>query len=257
MTSDLLISTADGVLSITFNAPETLNALTDTMVEATSHELEEAVTRDDIRVVVITGTGGAFSAGAALVGEDPLEHFDITAMDRANRLIRAVTRLDKPVVAGVNGIAAGVGCSLALACDLQVARESAGFLLAFGRIGLTCDGGTSATVAAAVGRARAMRMALLAEPLSARHAAKAGLISHVAPDGEYDELLGTVVRRLAQGPPLAFAATKKLINAAALPDLNPALERERLAQAALFQTADAREGMRAFAQKRRPTFTGN
>lgn len=254
--SDFVVSHDQGVLTLQFNSPQTLNAMTPTMVEACTHELEEAVGRDDVRVVVITGSEGAFSAGAALVGENPIEHFDVTAMDRANRLIRAVLRLDKPVLAGVNGIAAGVGCSLAIACDLQIARESAMFLLAFGRIGLTCDGGTSATLAASVGRAKAMRMALLAEPMTAREAAKAGLISHVVPDGEYDDALAKLTYRLAQGAPLAFAATKKLINATSLAQVEQALERERSAQSALFSTHDAAEGMQAFAQKRRPVFEG-
>lgn len=254
--SDLDISLDDHVLTLRFNAPETLNALTPTMVEGACHELEEAVTRDDVRVVVITGAGGAFSAGATLAGDDPAAHFDITAMDRANRLIRAVLRVDKPVVAAVNGIAAGVGCSLALACDLQVATESAAFLLAFSRIGLTCDGGTSATVAAAIGRPAAMRMALLAEPMTARRAYKSGLISHVAPEAEYADLLDEVVNRLRRGAPLAFAATKKMINAAALAQVEDALERERLAQSALFSTDDTHEGMRAFVEKRRPVFVG-
>ncbi len=119
-------------------------------------------------MVVLGGTGAAFSTGADISGTDAHEHFDVTALDRANRIIRAIVRLDKPVVAAVNGIAAGVGCSAALACDLVVAKESASFLLAFARIGLMPDGGASATVAAAIGRARAMRMGLLAEPLTAR-----------------------------------------------------------------------------------------
>src|SRR4029077_15110233 len=104
---------------------------------------------------------------------------DVRALDRANRIIRALTRLDKPVVAAVQGAAAGVGCSIALACDLCIAAESASFLLAFARIGLMPDGGATATVAASVGRSRAMRMALLAEPLTGREAYDAGLVSHL------------------------------------------------------------------------------
>lgn len=255
--SDALQITRDGaVLRLRLNRPEALNALTPQMVDSLAHELEQAVTDDDLRVVSITGAGGAFSAGAALEGEDPVDHFDVSSLDRANRLIRAVLRCDKPVLAGVEGVAAGVGCSLALACDLQVASESAAFLLAFSRIGLTCDGGTSATVAAAVGRPTAMRMALLAEPLKGRAAYDAGLVSHCAPESEYAETLAAVEAHLAAGPPLAFAATKRMVNAAALDRLEDALEAERSAQTALFSTADTREGMRAFAQRRRPTFEG-
>jgi enoyl-CoA hydratase len=206
---------------------------------------------------VITGSGGSFSAGADVGGQDAHEHFDVRALDAANRLVRAITALDKPVIAAVNGIAAGVGCSAALACDLVVAAESAAFLLAFTRIGLMPDGGSSYTVAASVGRAKAMRMALLAEPLSGSEAYAAGLASHLVPDADLDELVGKLVRRFTQGPPLAFAATKKAVNAATLGGLHDALERERVSQTVLLRTADVAEGMRAFNEKRRPGFTGN
>ena len=143
--------------------------------------IERATADDAVRVVVVTGAGDAFSAGADISGADAHEHFDEATLDRANRIIRAITTLDKPVVAAVNGVAAGVGCSAALAADIVVARESASFLLAFARIGLMPDGGSTATVAAAIGRARAMRMALLAEPLGAREAYDAGLVAEVVP----------------------------------------------------------------------------
>src|SRR5690606_21191329 len=187
---------------------EVFNALTAPMVEEMTELLESLPHRDDVRVVLVTGTGAAFSAGADLSGADAHDNFDVTALDRANRLVRAVVRADKPVVAGVNGVAAGVGCSLVLACDLAVATASSSFLLAFARIGLMPDGGATATVAAAVGRARAMRMALLGEALDAREAHAAGLVSHWAPDEDYDEVLEQLLRRLAAGAPLAQTATK-------------------------------------------------
>jgi enoyl-CoA hydratase len=174
MTDDLQITTDDGVLRMTMERPESLNAITAQMSDRIAEELEAAGSRDDVRVVLLTGGGDAFSSGADLSGVDAHEDFDVSALDRANRIIRAIVRLDKPVVAGVNGIAAGVGCSTALACDLVVAKQSAAFLLAFARIGLMPDGGATATVAAAVGRARAMRMALLGEVLSAGVRRRAG-----------------------------------------------------------------------------------
>jgi enoyl-CoA hydratase len=253
--SDLEISTVDGVLRLTLNRPDQLNAMTAELSDALAHEIEQAI-GDDVRVVVLAGAGGSFSAGADISGVNAHEQFDVSALDRANRIIRAITRLDKPVVAAVNGVAAGVGCSTALACDVVVASESASFLLAFARIGLMPDAGATATVAASIGRARAMRMALLAEPLSAREAYDAGLISHLADDDAFETVVEELVRRLATGPPLAYAATKRAINAASLAGLDDALERERTGQTLLLRTGDVAEGMRAFGEKRRPEFTG-
>jgi len=246
----------DGALWLTMNRPEVLNAMSAEMSDEVAAEVEQAVARDDVRVVVLTGAGDAFSTGADISGENAHERFDVRALDMANRIIRAIVNLDKPVVAAVNGVAAGVACSAALAADIVVAKESATFLLAFARIGLMPDGGTTATVAASVGRARAMRMGLLAEPLSAPEAYAAGLITHVATDDDYDDLVATIVRRLASGPPLAYAATKKAINAATLGQLDDALERERLGQTVLLRTDDVAEGMRAFSERRRPSFRG-
>lgn len=256
-TQGLAVTEDDGVLTIRFDRPESFNALTGEMVMETSRLVEEASAREGVRVVVLTGTGGAFSTGADIAGEDAHERFDVRALDAANRLVRAILRCDRPVVAGVNGVAAGVGLSAALACDLAVCTESASLLLAFARVGLMPDGGASATVAASVGRARAMRMAMLAEPLSAREAHAAGLVSHVVPDEDYEADLAQVVRRLRRGAPLAQAATKRAVNAAALAEVDEALERERTGQSMLLRTADAAEGMRAFTERRPAHFSGD
>jgi len=246
----------DGALWLRLDRPEVLNALSGEMADALAAALEGATARDDVRVVVLAGAGGAFSAGADITGAEAQAGLDVTALDRANRIIRAIVRLDRPVLAAVEGVAAGVGCSIALAADVVVAAESATFLLAFARVGLMPDGGATATVAASIGRARAMRMALLAEPLSAREAHDAGLVTHLAADGGFPSLVDTLVRRLAGGPPLALAAAKKAVNAATLPHLDDALERERTGQAVLLRTSDAAEGIAAFTARRRPTFRG-
>jgi len=249
-------TTDGGALWLTLDRPARLNALTAEMADRLAEEVERAEARDDVRAVVIRGTGPAFSAGADLSGEDAHENFDVTSLDRANRIVRAITMSPKPCVAAVNGVAAGVGCSAALACDLVVAAESASFLLAFARIGLMPDGGAAATVAASVGRARAMRMALLGEAMTGREAHDAGLVSHLVPDRDLDDVVAQVVARLVSGPPLAYTATKKAVNAATLHLLEDALERERSGQTVLLRTADAAEGMRAFSEKRRPVFRG-
>ncbi|MBF4160081.1 enoyl-CoA hydratase-related protein [Nocardioides acrostichi] len=252
----LAVTLAEGVLTARFDRPEVYNAIDDTVGIALAETLEAAQTRGDVRVVVLTGTGAAFSTGADISGENAHERFDVRAMEMTSRFIGAITRCDRPVVAAVNGIAAGVGCSIALACDLVLAAESASFLLAFTRIGFMPDGGTSATVAASIGRARAMRMALLAEPLPASEAFTAGLVSHLVPDADLADETARLARRLAGGPPLAFAATKKAITAATLPHLDEALERELTGQSVLMRTADVAEGMAAFGERRRPVFRG-
>ena len=244
------------VLTLTLNRPEQLNALSEELADGLAERLERATTYDDVRVVVLRGAGRAFCAGADISTEDAPMRLDVRALDRANRIVRAITRCDKPVVAVVQGAAAGVGCSIALACDLCVAGESASFLLAFARIGLMPDVGSTASVAASIGRARAMRMALLGEPLTGREAYDAGLVSHLADDEAFGGVVDRVVGRLAAGPPLAQAATKRAVNAATLAGLDDALERERTGQTILLGTADAAEGMRAFSAKRRPVFEG-
>ncbi|QCW49911.1 enoyl-CoA hydratase [Nocardioides dongxiaopingii] len=253
---DLDVDLTDSVLRLTLNRPDVLNALTGEMSLALAEALEGVNARDDVRVVVLTGAGEAFSTGADIGGDEAHERFGSDAMDVAARMVRGIVASDTPVLAAVNGIAAGVSCSLALACDVIVARDSAAFLLPFARIGFMVDGGASATVAAAVGRARAMRMGLLAEPLSAQEAHDAGLVTHVAPAAEYDDVVATLVRRLAAGAPLAQAATKRAINAATLAHLDAALDRERSGQTLLMRTADVAEGMRAFSERRRPVFRG-
>jgi enoyl-CoA hydratase len=254
--TDVDVRLDDGALWLTLDRPGTFNALTGEMVAGLVGELRSATHRDEVRVVVLTGSGTAFSAGADLTGDEPQERYDAGSVDGANLLIRSVTDLDKPVVCGLNGIAAGVGMSVALACDLVVAKESAALTLAFTKIGLMPDGGATATVAASVGRARAMRMALLSDLLSAREAYDAGLVSHVLTDEEYDAGLAKIVRRIAAGPPLAYAATKKAVNAATLHALPGAFERERAGQSLLLRTDDVAEGMKAFTEKRRPDFHG-
>ncbi len=250
MTESVLIDTSDGVLTITWNEPERLNALTADMLNSAAAAIEDAAA--DARLVVITGNGRAFSSGAALG-----PGFDGAAtLDGANRLVRAMTRSPLPVISAVNGIAAGVGCSIAIAADITLAKSSGYFLLAFVNIGLMPDGGATELVAASVGRARANRMAMLGEKLPADQAAEMGLIYKSLDDEAYDAELAMLIDRLGNGPTRALSAMKKVITANTLPRLDAALDAELEGQVALFSTADAVEGGSAFLEKRPAAFTG-
>ncbi|AWB93881.1 enoyl-CoA hydratase [Aeromicrobium chenweiae] len=250
MPESVQVRSAEGVLRITWNDPDRLNGLTGDMLDIVSDAVEGI--GDDVRVVVLTGAGRAFSTGArldgTLSGTEP--------MDVANRLVRAVTACPVPVVAAVNGPAAGFGCSISLAADITVAKQSAYFLLPFTNIGLMPDGGSTAIVAASVGRARATAMALLGERLPADEAAAAGLIHACVADDDFDVEVERIVDRLAHGAGVAFRATKEAITAATLGDLDAVLDRERDLQVQLFGTTDFAEGTSAFMQKRAPKFVG-
>jgi enoyl-CoA hydratase len=247
------LSLEGGVLRITFNRPERLNSLTTEIIHAAAEAVERAE-EDGARLVVLAGSGRAFSSGAD-VGPDGSPP-GLDTLEAANRFVRAVTASPVVCLAAVNGIAAGVGCSFALAADIAVAKESAAFMLAFTKIGLMPDGGASLLVPASVGRARAARMALLAEKVDARTAADWGLIAFVSPDDAFDDHVADLVTRLSTGAPLALAATKQVINATTLPLLEATLAAERDGQVALLASADFEEGMAAFQAKRAAAFVG-
>jgi enoyl-CoA hydratase len=246
------------VTRIWFDRPDALNALDVPALAATAEAVEQAAADPAIRVVVLGGRGRAFCAGADLLGLDPAEVGGAgdASLALLHRITTGLAAAPKPTVAVVHGPAAGVGASFALACDLTVAAESAYFLLAFAGIGLMPDGGATALLAAAVGRARAMRMALLAERITAPTAFDWGLVSHLVPDDEMTATVDDLVARLSAGPTAAYARTKDAIRAAALDQLQAALVRERAGQNALFATADFAEGVAAFRERRAARFTG-
>jgi enoyl-CoA hydratase len=209
-------------------------------------------------VVRLGGAGRGFCSGAGIGADDVSGNGGVPPDEivlQVNRMIRAIAALPHPVVAVVQGPAAGVGVSLALACDVVLASEKAFFMLAFTNIGLMPDGGASALVAAAVGRIRAMRMALLPDRLPAAEALSWGLVSAVYPADEFDAEVDKVIARLAAGPAVAFAKTKHAINAATLTELNSALELEFQGQSTLLAAHDLKEGITAFQERRTPQFT--
>lgn len=251
----LTVALNDGVFSVTIDRPESLNSVTTPVLAGIADAMEAAARDPRVRVVRFGGAGRGFSSGAGIGAEDEVDGVQTDIIVEANRAIRAIVALPRPVVAVVQGPCAGIGVSLALACDLVVASDKAFFLLAFTKIGLMPDGGASALVAAAVGRIRALRLALLAERLSAAEALEWGLVSAVYPaeefDAEVDKLLATVLA----GPAAAFSKTKHAINAATLTELDATLDREYVGQSILLNAHDFREGARAFQERRPAVFT--
>ncbi|MFL6083277.1 MAG: enoyl-CoA hydratase [Mycobacterium sp.] len=256
---DLSVELADGVLSVTMNRPDSLNSLTAAMLAGIGDALEKAAGDPRVRVVRLGGAGRGFSSGAGISEEDHANPgasgTPADVLDAANRAVRSIVNLPQPVVAGVQGPCAGVGASLALACDVVLASEKAFFMLAFTKIGLMPDGGASALIAAAVGRIRAMRMALLAERIPAAQAFEWGLVTAVYPVDEFEAEVSSVISTLVSGPAVSLRKTKDAINAATLVELEAALEREKQGQLALLESSDFREGTRAFQQRRAAKFT--
>jgi enoyl-CoA hydratase len=252
----LHIEKVGAALRVTFNRPQQLNAFTSPMLEDLCDLLEEASVDPSVRVVVVSAGGRAFSSGADLnaIGATSNEP-GMEVLRVANRVVRAIRAMPQPVIAAVNGAAVGVGCSVALACDVVFAAESAYFLLPFVGIALMPDGGATALVPAAVGRSRALGMALVGDRLSASEAERWGLIYRVVPDDEFDGQVGAIVDRFAAGSPPALAATKHAINDITLAALDAALDREAAGQAKLLSSVDFAEAVAAFAERRPPRFS--
>jgi 2-(1,2-epoxy-1,2-dihydrophenyl)acetyl-CoA isomerase len=252
---------AGAVGRVTLNRPETLNAWNTQFGSELRQVLEGEAADESIRALLVTGAGRGFSSGADLKSgfqpaEDGLPDIRGVLREHHHRAIAAVRRLPKPVVAAVNGPAVGIGCSLALACDLVVAAESAYFGLAFVNIGLMPDGGSTAFVPPAVGKARAFQMALLGERVLAPQALEWGLVNWVHPDERLVSEAGDLVQRLAAGPTRSYAATKQALNHFIFRDLDSQLELEAELQHALGRTKDFIEGATAFVEKRPPAFLG-
>jgi 2-(1,2-epoxy-1,2-dihydrophenyl)acetyl-CoA isomerase len=247
---------------LTLNRPHTLNAWTAEFGRELKAVIDGEAADDSVRAVLITGAGRGFSSGADLkAGFDPA---DDGAPDIRKELdglyhpaIAGVRRLPKPVVAAVNGPAVGIGCSLALACDLVMAAESAYFGLAFVNIGLMPDGGSTALVPPAVGKARAFQMALLGERVSAQQALEWGLVNWVYPDEQLLDEAGALVERLSAGPTRSYAGSKRALNSFIYPNLDEQLDLEAELQHGLGRTKDFIEGVSAFVEKRPPAFTGS
>jgi 2-(1,2-epoxy-1,2-dihydrophenyl)acetyl-CoA isomerase len=260
--SPVLLEVADGVATVTFNRPEAMNSLDVATKEALLAALRQVADDPAVRCVVLTGTGRAFC-----VGQDLKEHVEIlqsgateslfrTVDEHYNPIVTTLVGMQKPVIAAVNGVAAGAGASLAFACDLRIVADTAGFNLAFANIALSCDTGSSFTLQRLVGRAKAIELLYLPRTVAADEALTLGLATQVVPAGELTDVVTEVSTRLAAGPTVALGAMRQSLTFAADHTFMEAVEFESIQMTMTGQTADHAAAVEAFLAKEKPVFEG-
>lgn len=253
---------ADGIATITFERPDVLNAFDDELGHAVLAAVTKASDDESVRCLVLTGAGRAFSSGEDLgalaegYARGEAAPLGNVLVDRYNPLIRAITSAPKPVLAAVNGVAAGAGASIALACDFRIASDKAKLVLAFIKVGLVPDSGGIWFLTKMVGAAKAWELCALGKPLSAEQALELHLVNRVVPADEFDGAWRSFAAKLASGPTRAFALTKRLQRAALEGSLDEQLELEGELQAEAGGSRDHLEGVQAFLGKRAPEFEG-
>ncbi|HET9444408.1 MAG TPA: enoyl-CoA hydratase-related protein [Acidimicrobiales bacterium] len=252
----IVLDRADGVVTLTLNRPEKRNAVTAEMWETLLSSFTQVAENPADRVLVVTGAGGAFCAGADLTDVGLVSQPARERMRRLGQVALALHRVPKPTIAKVDGVAVGAGCNLALGCDLVVASDRARFCEIFARRGLTLDLGGSWLLPRLVGLHRAKELALFADMVPAEEAERLGLVNRVVPHEELDVFVDDWARRLAAGPPLALATIKRQLDDSATLSMEQALEEEARAQQLSLATSDAAEAVAAFLQKREPRFEG-
>ena len=253
---------SDNIATITLNRPDVLNAVNERMGKELLEALRSAEKEDDVHCLIITGNGRAFCAGEDIQdlrgqyesGENP--KLGERLLLKYNPIIRQIRRMEKPVIAAVNGVAAGAGAGIAYSCDIRVASDNAKFLQAFIKVGLAPDSGTSFFLPRLAGFSKAMELSLTGDELTSKDAERLGLVSKVVPA---EQLMGTareLATKLAQGPSRAIGLTKRALNKSISSDLETVLEYESYLQEIAGATADHIEAVRAFFEKRRPVFKG-
>lgn len=248
-----------GVLTLQLNRPDSFNSFNREMSLELIEALEQASLNDQVRSIVLTGTGKAFCAGQDLneATDDNGISFEIILNEHYNPIIRSIRNITKPVIAAVNGVAAGAGANIALCCDMIVAKSTASFTQAFSKIGLVPDSGGTFFLPRMVGLHRANVLMMLSDKITAKEAQEMGLVYKVCDDEEFDETVYQLAERLAKMPTKALGMTKKLINAGMNNALEDQLEMEALFQIQASESNDYKEGVNAFLEKRKPVFKGN
>jgi 2-(1,2-epoxy-1,2-dihydrophenyl)acetyl-CoA isomerase len=258
MTDGLRVEIDGPVATLTLDRPAALNALTVPMKLALREALDRIGADRSVRAVILTGAGRAFCAGQDLAEREQPDAapLDVEVRERYNPIIRGLRSMDQPVIAAVNGVAAGAGASLAFACDVRIAAEGARFVLAFGRIGLVPDSGATWFLPRLVGPARAAEMALVGDPVDAAEALRIGLVSKVVPADALLDEARAIADKIAASAPRAVALTKHALDRSWSLDLGATLDDEARLQGEAGATADHAEGLAAFREKRPPRFSG-
>lgn len=261
MADVLVVDRADGVATLMMNRPESMNSLSRQLKESLLEAARDAAADPSVRAVVLAGAGRGFCVGqdlrehvALLAAHDPAPL--ATVAEHYNPLVLTLAQMPKPVIAAVNGMAAGAGAGLSFACDFRIAAKTAGFLIAFANVGLTLDSGVSWSLPRLVGSARATALALLAEPITADAALEMGLVNAVVEPERVLPAAQELAARLAAGPTAAYAAIKQSLAYSATHDLEAALAMEDQLQTAMGRTEDHTNATNAFVAKQTPTFLG-
>ena len=258
MTEGLRVEVDGAVATLTLDRPDALNALTVPVKVALREALESVAADRAVRAVILTGAGRAFCAGQDLAEREQPDAapLDVELRERYNPIIRALRSMGQPMIAAVNGVAAGAGASLAFACDLRIAAEEARFVLAFGRIGLVPDSGATWFLPRLVGPAKAAELALVGDPVDASEALRIGLVSRVLPGDQLLSEARALAARLAEGAPIALSLTKEALQRSMTITLDEALDGEAKLQGIAGASSDHAEGLAALKEKRPPRFTG-
>ena len=258
MTNEHLIVTIDGpVMSLTLNRPDSLNAFSPEMILGLTEAFKSAGENEEIRVVVLSGSGRSFTAGGDVktMGEaSPVQVYD--HIGKLNECILAMKKLEKPIIAAVHGFAAGAGFNLALACDIIVAAEDSKFALSFSQVGLISDGGGLYFLPRMIGPYRAKQLFFSGEPITAKTANEYGIVNYLFQAEGLQEGTMKLATKLAAGPSKAYGMIKKIADQSFVASLDEILEQERITQTLMVQTVDHLEGVTAFKEKRRPIFKG-